>query len=114
MRHESFARVAKKLGGRQPGVSRIIADLEHETGFWLFWRAGRAISLAPVGDVHRRRVAAVLERIAAARSMVSDLAKDGRLTIACGGSASEMFLRPRLGDLQHKLPEDGTVDATRA
>ena len=61
------------------------------------------------GEVYRRRVAAVLERIAAARGMASDLAKDGRLTIACGGSISEMFLRPRLGDLQHGPRKDATV-----
>ena len=108
-RHESFARAAKELGLKQSAVSRLVANLEREIGTRLFARTGRAVSLTPAGDVYRRGVAAGLERIAAARVMVSVLAKDGRVTIACGGSTSEMFLRPRLGELQRGLGEDATV-----
>ena len=108
-RHESIARAAKELGLRQSAVSRLVANLEREIGIRLFARTGRAVSLTPAGDAYHRGVAVGLERIAAARDLVSDLAKDGRVTIACGGSTSEMFLRPRLRHLQHGLGEDATV-----
>ena len=108
-RHGSFARAARELGLWQPAVSRLVAGLEHETRIRLFARGGRSVTLTPAGDAYRRGVAAGLERIAAAKVLAQDLADDRRVVVACGGSTSEMFLRPRLADLQRGLGGDASV-----
>lgn len=108
-RHGNFTRAAEELGIRQPAISRYVAELEKETGIRLFERSGRAAHLTPAGEVYHHGVAAGLARIAAAGAVASDRAGDPRLTIACGGSTSELFLRPRLAELQRALGGSATV-----
>ena len=108
-RHGNFTRAAEELGIRQPVVSRYVAELEKETGIRLFERSGRAARLTPAGEAYHRGVAAGLARIAAAGVVASDRAGDPRLTIACGGSTSELFLRPRLEKLQRAVGGNATV-----
>ncbi len=61
---------------------------------------GRRLAELPAGEACRHGISVGLARIAAAGVVASDRAGDPRLTIACGGSTSELFLRPRLEELQ--------------
>lgn len=108
-RHANFTRAGEELGIRQPAISRYIAELEKEIGIRLFERSRRAARLTPAGEAYQRGVAVGLDRIAAAGVLASDLAGDPKVMIACGGSTSEMFLRPRLGALQRAVGGDATV-----
>ena len=108
-RHANFTRAAEELGIRQPAVSRYVAEVEKVTGIRLFERSGRAARLTPAGEAYHHGIAVGLARIAAAGVVASDRAGDPRLTIACGGSTSELFLRPRLKELQRALGGNATV-----
>ena len=108
-RHGSFVRAAEELGIHQPSVSRYVAELERELGVRLFERDRRAVTLTPAGIVFHRAVAVGLERIAAGALAASDLPEDERVVIACGGATSELFLRPRLGDVQRGLGETAVI-----
>ena len=102
-RHANFTRAAEELGIRQPAVSRYVAEVEKVTGIRLFDRSGRAACLTPAGEAYHHGIAVGLARIVAAGVVASDRDGDFRLTIACGGSTSELFLRPRLKELQRAL-----------
>lgn len=108
-RYGSFVRAAEELGIHQPSISRYIAELERELGVRLFERSPRAVTLTSAGAVFHRAVAVGLERIAAAALAAADLPEDERVVIACGGATSELFLRPRLGDVQRRLGEDAII-----
>ena len=108
-RHGSFVRAAEELGIHQPSVSRYVAELERELGVRLFERGRRTVTLTPAGVVFHRAVAVGLERIAAGALAASDLPEDERVVIACGGTTSELFLRPRLGDVQRGLGETAVI-----
>ncbi|MYG53836.1 MAG: LysR family transcriptional regulator, partial [Rhodospirillaceae bacterium] len=108
-RHVSFARAAEELEVHQPAVSRYVAELEREIGVRLFERDRRAVVLTPAGEVFHRAVAVGLERIAAGALSAASLAEDERVVIACGGATSELFLRPRLGDVHRALGENAVV-----
>jgi len=108
-RHGSFVRAAEELGIHQPSVSRYIAELERDLGVRLFERDRRAVTLTPAGVVFHRAVAVGLERIASGALAASDLPEDERVVIACGGATSELFLRPRLGDVQRGLGETAVI-----
>lgn len=108
-RHGSFVRAAEELGIHQPSISRYIAELERELGVRLFKRDRRAVTLTPAGVVFHRAVAVGLERIASGVLAASDLPEDERVVIACGGATSELFLRPRLGNVQRGLGETAVI-----
>ena len=108
-RHGSFVRAAEELGIHQPSISRYVAELERELGVRLFERDRRAVTLTPAGVVFHRAVAVGLERISAGALAASDLPEDERVVIACGGATSELFLRPRLGDVQRGLGETAVI-----
>ncbi len=99
----NFTRAAEELGIRQPAVSRYIAELEQMTGLRLFDRDGRAVRLSPAGEVYHRNVAIGLGRIALAVGWAETIAEQRFVNVACGGSSSELFLRPRLGYLQREI-----------
>ena len=108
-RHANFTRAAEELGIRQPAVSRYIAELEHVTGLRLFDRDGHAARLTSAGEVYHRHVAVSLRRIASATGWAETVAEQSFVNVACGGSSSELFLRPRLGYLQRELGENVLV-----
>lgn len=108
-RHLSFSAAAAELRTSQPAISRAIAELERQLGSRLFERSHRIICLTPAGKVFQRTVAICLERIAAGALTAAGLADDQRIVIACGGTTSELFLRPRLDALHRTLGEDVVI-----
>lgn len=102
-RHESFTAAADELGIRQPAVSRLIAELEHEIRVRLFERSGRAAFLSPAGEVFHPAVRGALDRIATGALSAASLAEDRRVIIACGRATSHLFVMPRFAVLRRTL-----------
>ncbi len=50
----SMSRVAEKTGASQPGISRIIRELENEAGTRLLVRTGRGVDLTEAGERYLR------------------------------------------------------------
>jgi DNA-binding transcriptional LysR family regulator len=80
-------RAAEALGISQSAASAAIATLEARYGAKLFDRVGRGIELTETGRVFLREARAVIDRAAAARSVLEDLA--GRVTGSVAIAASQ-------------------------
>jgi DNA-binding transcriptional LysR family regulator len=97
-------RAAAFLGMSQSAASAAIKALEASSGVQLFNRVGRAIELSPAGRRFLPEAKSVLERIAAARSVLDNAAQGiaGSLAIAASQTIAGYWLPRRLAAFQER------------
>ena len=107
MRRGSFAAVARTQGVAPSSISRQIAALEEEIGVRLFQRTTRRLSPTEAGLVYFDRVAPLLEELARARGMATDVADHpkGRLRLTAPVSFAQIGIVPLLPELKSRYPE---------
>lgn len=90
-RHGNFARAAEALHLTQPSLSRSVAALEAALGVTLFDRSAKGVTPTPFGRVLLQRGAEMVEREAALRREIGQLAglEAGTLVIAAGPYPAE-------------------------
>lgn len=90
-RYGNFARAAEALHLTQPSLSRSIAALEATLGVTLFDRGAKGVTPTPFGRVLLQRGAEMVEREAALRREIGQLAglEAGTLVIAAGPYPAE-------------------------
>jgi len=97
MIHGTMTRVADLLGISQPGVSTMIAALEHDVGMPLFVRRGTRLQPTPEAHLIYAEASRALEAVENTLRVASELrsGKRGQLAIAAYPSLS-ISLLPRL------------------
>ena len=88
----NMTRAAAALHLTQPAISNQLARLEGELGQPLFDRTPKGMVLTTAGEVFRRHVEEVFDRLDAGRAAVSELAGLARGSLAIGGGATEVML----------------------
>jgi DNA-binding transcriptional LysR family regulator len=116
--HAHVTRAAAGLGITQSAASAAIAALEGRTGVALFDRVGRGIELTDTGRRFLPEARAVLDRAAAARSVLADLAglATGALSVAASQTIATYWLPRRLAAFHAAHPGiqlDVTIGNTR-
>ena len=116
--HSHVTRAAAELGMTQSAASAAIAALEARTGATLFDRVGRGIELTDMGRRFLPEARAVLDRAAAARSVLDDLAglATGALSVAASQTIATYWLPRRLAAFHAAYPGiqlDVTIGNTR-
>lgn len=111
-------RAAAALGLTQSAASAAVAALEARTGAVLFDRVGRGIRLNETGRRFLPEARAVLDRAAAARTVLDDLAglRTGRLSVAASQTIASYWLPRRLTAFHAAFPGiqlDVTIGNTR-
>lgn len=103
----SFTAAAANLGMTQPGVSRLVAQVERDLGLPLFLRSTRTVVMTPAGRDFVATVGRLLEEldahVASARSMGGH--RRGRLVISCLLSVTHHMLREALLTFRAENPE---------
>jgi LysR family cys regulon transcriptional activator len=99
---------ARALHTSQPGVSKQLKLLEHELGFRVFVRDGRALVRAtPAGDQVIARARTVLREVVNIRGLAAELRKDhaGSLSIATTHTQARYVLPEVLKVFRQKFPQ---------
>lgn len=106
-KHSHFGHAAEELMITQPPLSQKISALERELRVKLLDRTTRRVELTDAGKVFYEHVAEILDKIEAARTEVSELAKGMRGVIRLGVIGSAMYLQLPLivQALRDELPE---------
>lgn len=78
----NFRRAADALHLSQPHLTRLIAQIEKETGTSLFYRTTRRVSLTPAGEVFLAEARAILMRVEQAIYATRQAAEPDSLSIA--------------------------------
>jgi DNA-binding transcriptional LysR family regulator len=97
---------ARMLGVSQPGISRLISDLENEIGYNLFERVGRRVSPTPEAQLlieEVRRAFTGLEQVAEAARDIGK-ARYGRLRLVSVPSASSTIVVDMIEKFSRKFP----------
>ncbi|MEZ2328130.1 LysR substrate-binding domain-containing protein [Mesorhizobium sp. RCC_202] len=101
-----MTKAAERLGISQSAASAAIRALENQHGVRLFNRVGRNIELAQTGHRFLPEAKAVLDRAAAARGMLEDVAQTvtGSLSIAASQTIASYWLPRRLASFHEAYP----------
>lgn len=101
----------------QPAISRLLAGLEEELGFKLFYRRGRRLVATVEGQSFFRRIEGTLSGIDDIPSIANDVKVNsyGRLRICgIGPLLFGAYLPPAIGRFQNRFPDAKvTVDMRR-
>lgn len=113
-----MTRAAESVGMTQSAVSATIRALENHYGTKLFNRVGRGIELSDVGRRFLPEARGVLDRTAAARSVLEDLSTttQGTLSIAASQTIASYWLPRRLSAFHAAYPNvrlDVSIGNTR-
>ncbi len=105
-RQRNFTRAAARLHLAQAALSEQIRKLETELGTPLFNRGRRETVLTTAGETLRLHAEALLERAAAARRAVQDVAglRGGRLSIGAIPSVSACLLPAAIAAFRQRHP----------
>jgi len=106
MHHRSFTSVAKARGIAPSSISRSISALEAEVGARLFQRTTRQIVPTEAGLLYFERISSVLEDLAVAGQLVSDVSEQpsGSLRITASNSFGENQLVPLMIEFNKLYP----------
>lgn len=103
-RHLSFTRAAAELFLTQSAISRQIQTLEQQLGVSLFRREARRLTLTPEGEVLRRAVAEVLDRLAEVCAGLGAVQRRPRVNVSAAVGIASLWLVPRLAAFQEIEP----------
>jgi len=97
---------ASRLGTSQPGVSNLIASLEHEIGFKLFAREKGRLIPTPEAGFFYQAVEQIISGVADARRTAKQIAegKHGSLTVATLPGFGLTILPPVISRLRKERP----------
>lgn len=104
--HEHMTRAAESLHLTQSATSAAIAALESRHATQLFHRVGRGIELTDIGRTFLVEARAVLARVAAATTVLADLAgmTRGSLALAASQTVGNYFLPPLMAHYRTRFP----------
>lgn len=104
--HEHMTRAAESLHLTQSATSAAIAALESRHATQLFHRVGRGIELSDIGRAFLVEARAVLARVAAATTVLADLAgmTRGSLALAASQTVGNYFLPPLMAHYRTRFP----------
>jgi len=104
--HEHMTRAAESLHLTQSATSAAIAALESRHATQLFHRVGRGIELTDIGRAFLVEARAVLVRVAAATTVLADLAgmTRGSLALAASQTVGNYFLPPLMAHYRTRFP----------
>jgi DNA-binding transcriptional LysR family regulator len=104
--HEHMTRAAESLHLTQSATSAAIAALESRHATQLFHRVGRGIELTDIGRAFLIEARAVLARVAAATTVLADLAgmTRGSLALAASQTVGNYFLPPVMAHYRMRFP----------
>jgi DNA-binding transcriptional LysR family regulator len=107
MLHGTMTRAAELLGMSQPGISTMIAGLEHETGLNLFLRRGGRLQPTPEAKLFYVEAARALEAAENAARVAAEIrsGRRGHLAIAAYPSISINLLPRLLSQFARDKPE---------
>ena len=108
-KHLSFTAAAQELYVSQGAVSRMVRQLERETGVQLFRRVGRTLELTSQGAAYYAEVSAALERMTKATRTLRGLDRGNILSIAVLPTFALKRLVPKLSHF-HERHADILVD----
>ncbi|MBR1219092.1 LysR family transcriptional regulator [Bradyrhizobium sp. U87765 SZCCT0131] len=116
MLHGTMTRAAELLGMSQPGISAMIANLEHATGLTLFVRRGGRLQPTPEARLFYVEAARALEAVENTARIASEIrsGRRGHLAIAAYPSVSISLLPRLLADFAAKRPDLQIKIITRA
>ncbi len=105
-RQRNFTRAAARLHLAQAALSEQIRKLESELGTPLFHRGRRETVLTAAGETLRLHAEGLLDRAAAARRAVQDVAglRGGRLAVGAIPSVSACLLAPIVARFRQRHP----------
>lgn len=105
-RQRNFTRAAARLHLAQAALSEQIRKLENELGTPLFHRGRRETVLTAAGETLRLHAEGLLDRAAAARRAVQDVAglRGGRLAVGAIPSVSACLLAPIVARFRQRHP----------
>lgn len=105
-RQRNFTRAAARLHLAQAALSEQIRKLENELGTPLFHRGRRETVLTAAGETLRLHAERLLDRAAAARRAVQDVAglRGGRLAVGAIPSVSACLLAPIVARFRQRHP----------
>ena len=101
----SFTRAAEELHLSQAAVSQQIRSLEERLQVRLFTRSHRAVQLTNEGREYQHSVSLILRQLAGATTDIRNVEFSRQLVIGCDHSFASLWLRPRLAELRHLLPQ---------
>lgn len=103
---EHMTRAAERLHLTQSATSAAIAALELRYATQLFHRVGRRIELTEIGQAFLIEARAVLARVAAATTVLTDLAgmTRGTLSLAASQTVGNYFLPPVMARYRQHFP----------
>jgi DNA-binding transcriptional LysR family regulator len=107
MLHGTMTRAAELLGMSQPGISTMIANLEHSIGLTLFVRRGGRLQPTPEAKLFYAEAARALDAVENAARIAGEIRSGsrGHLAIAAYPSISISFLPRLLSKFAAKRPE---------
>ncbi|KHL51672.1 LysR family transcriptional regulator [Xanthomonas cannabis] len=104
-RLQSVSRAAQELHVTHGAISRHVRALEHALGAALFVRQGRGLVLTTAGARLRDATGEGFALIADTWAGLRRPATEAPLVLGCSGSLLARWVIPRLGQLQHDLPD---------
>ncbi|MEW6640593.1 MAG: LysR family transcriptional regulator [Pseudomonadota bacterium] len=116
MLHGTMTRAAELLGMSQPGISAMIANLEHATGLTLFVRRGGRLQPTPEARLFYVEAARALEAVENTARIAGEIrsGRRGHLAIAAYPSVSISLLPRLLAAFAAKRPDLQIKIITRA
>ncbi|PPV05748.1 transcriptional regulator [Xanthomonas bromi] len=104
-RLQSFSRAAQELHVTHGAISRHVRALEHALGTALFARQGRGLVLTAAGVRLRDATSEGFGVIGQTWAALQRPDVEAPLVLGCSGSLLARWVIPRLGLLQHDLPD---------
>ncbi|MCE5318169.1 MAG: LysR family transcriptional regulator [Parachlamydia sp.] len=103
----SLAAVARKLGVSPAAISKQLTKLEEELGVQLLMRSTRRVALTDVGVSYCRQCRRILEEVAEASSLVSQIKTEpaGTLKVVSGRHFAATYLVPHLKEFLERYPK---------
>ncbi|MEJ2632283.1 MAG: LysR family transcriptional regulator [Acidihalobacter sp.] len=103
----SFTAAGRVLGLTPSAVSKAMTRLERDLGVRLFQRSPRAVTLSPEGAEFYAQSKDLVDRAAAARTLVSSLRGEprGTLRVSAPVAFGEFILSKSLGEWLRQFPE---------
>ena len=101
----SMTRASERMNMTQPGVSRMISDLEAEFGIQLFIREKKSLYITPQGQVCYEQALKVLKETEILRSSLSSTRKMKEISVGCSSGLGPYVLKQAAILFSERYPE---------